>query len=156
MLKKNKIKKKIRIRKIKAAFCTNFLQCCIINCITAHSILLDPSQYFVQGKKREDGNFNTLDFLLILIKGTLTIFISGSRSIVPNFKVGNAKNSLLKWVNKIKLRMDERAIWKEHISFPQVQEHLYTGGRRTWGSQVKKLSQAGKQDIKSTFRSSIH
>lgn len=24
--------------------------------------------------------------------------------------------------------MGERNIWKKHISFPQVQEHLYTGG----------------------------
>lgn len=57
--------------------------------------------------------------------------------------------------------MGERNIWKKHISFPQVQEHLYTRGeeeeeKEGGKASKKKLSQAGKQDIKSTFRSSIH
>lgn len=42
-----------------------------------------------------------------------------------------------------------------------MQEHLYTRGeeeeeKEGGKASKKKLSQAGKQDIKSTFRSSIH
>lgn len=38
----------------------------------------------------------------------------------------------------MKLRMRERNILKEYISFPQAQEHLYTAGRRRGGSHTKK------------------
>lgn len=62
--------------------------------------------------------------------------------------------------------MEEKNSRKEHISFSQVQENLFTGQKGGWKGEGKakenktkqkpKISQAGKQHTKNTFRRCIH